>query len=343
MLDNPSAKIRAQWFSSLVILAAGIIFLCAAFSGCHPARKAGAPEPVSQTTSSSLAIHESDWRQPAGQAVRGQAEATSAAASLATTSQTQTTTSGAKSNHASRRNDGSAAVLSGTVCLLSVYVSDAASSWPLKDLAEVEKRLKDTQDFILDQARLDHIAVRFAPATSVTVWYEGNIPTDMWASPKWTETVIQQAARRLSDSCSEENLKSANDLMRFLKKIYAADQALTLIHVNKSATSYNLTFYKGVGATYQAERSVMFMRYAKGNPTCAASYVHEILHNFGAGELYFPFDKESVRKDQAKKLWPNEIMYRVDYNLGKLTLGEYTAYRIGWLDRMNPEYKKFDD
>jgi len=116
-----------------------------------------------------------------------------------------------------------------------------------------------------------------------------------------------------------------------------------IYHVNKLGTSYNLSFYRGVSPVWHAERLVLFTKYENDNPTAAATYVHEILHGFGAGELYFPFDSSERRKDAAKQIFPNDVMLRVDYDITTLDIGEYTAYRIGWIEELDDRFCIFED
>jgi hypothetical protein len=118
---------------------------------------------------------------------------------------------------------------------------------------------------------------------------------------------------------------------------------LLLIHVNKKATSYALSYYDNIDPTYTAERVVCFNHYADGRPSAAATYAHEILHGFGAGELYFPFDESDRRKKLGRQMFPDDVMQRVDYDISKVTVGAYTAYRVGWLETLADECKVFED
>ena len=239
---------------------------------------------------------------------------------------------GLKSNHASRRDRGSAKTLSGSVCLYSIFVSDKASSWSENEKAEVQGRMEAAAGFLVAQAGRYGVSVKFVQVTAGDVNFPKGAPTDVFANPAWTEEVLKLATG-----------KSGSQFAGFLKEKHNVQHAGLFLHVNKAATSYNLSYYANVDPTYAAERAVMYTRYADMQPTAAASYAHEILHIFGAGELYFPFDKDEKRAEMAKRLWPNEIMYMVDYKIRKLTVGPYTAYRVGWVEQLKPEYQVFED
>ena len=42
-------------------------------------------------------------------------------------------------------------------------------------------------------------------------------------------------------------------------------------------------------------------------------------------------------------LFPNDVMYRVDYDISRLSVGAYTAFRVGWLDNLPEAYRSFED
>ena len=88
---------------------------------------------------------------------------------------------------------------------------------------------------------------------------------------------------------------------------------------------------------------ICFSRYPDGRLTAAATYAHEILHVFGAGDLYFPYDGDGKRKAEARRLFPNDVMFRVDYKLDRLNVGPFTAYRIGWTQSLDPKLRVFED
>ena len=54
--------------------------------------------------------------------------------------------------------------------------------------------------------------------------------------------------------------------------------------------------------------------------------VHEMLHLFGAEDLY----KGASRKSLAKKLYPADIMLAANYDVDTNNIGEATAFYVGW-------------
>ncbi|MCE5279845.1 MAG: hypothetical protein ABFD92_03475 [Planctomycetaceae bacterium] len=236
-----------------------------------------------------------------------------------------------KSNQASKRNQGSAAVLRGRVCIYNIFVSDAESAWSKDKENQVSRRMAEALEFLGDHAADYKVSVEFVQV-SVKADSKTLVPTDMFQRRGWLAQAIKTAAGM-----------DPNDLVLSLKKQHRAEQVAVVVHVNKSGTSYNLSWSGLVQPPHACEEAVMFDRYPSKEPTAAASYAHEILHLFGAGELYFPFDQDDVRKKAAAKLWPTDIMRMVGYEIKKLTLGEFTAYRIGWMETLKPEHRTFED
>ena len=239
---------------------------------------------------------------------------------------------GLKLNHASRRATGSAAVLRGRVLLYHLWAEDQEAHWPDAQQADIRERVRAAVGFLDRWARRYTIDLTVVEACAGRVRSTAPIPTDSFAHPAWTERLIK--------ATGPEN---GNRLVADLKRSHRADAVVLVIHVNKDGDSYNLTFYKGVAPLWAAERVVCFTRYANHRPTCAASYAHEVLHSFGAGELYFPFDRTDDRRKRAAHLFPNDIMRRVDRNLASLRIDAFTAYRIGWTDDLEPDLRAFED
>lgn len=239
---------------------------------------------------------------------------------------------GLKSNQSSKRNAGSAAVLSGTALMYQVFVADETSSWSEDEKARVRNNVKESQQFIIGESKRYDITLAFRDENVEDVLYPGVVPTDTFVDPRWTEEVLRKV-----------NGQSGNELVAALRDMYQVDSVLICLHVNKPGLSYNLAHYDGVEATYAAERMICFTRYPDGRPTAAATYAHEILHVFGAGDLYFPYDKTNRRKEKARRMWPNDVMRRVDYDIRRLNIGAFTAFRVGWSDQLKPDYRGFED
>ena len=239
---------------------------------------------------------------------------------------------GLKTNQASKRQNGSAGALLGPVVLYNLFVDDQQSSWSKEDRDRARSRMQAATDFLSLHARKYGKKIDIIQDYQDGLKLDRELPTDMFVDPGWTEAVFKLTGA-----------SSGNDLVARLKKKHKVEDVLLIIHVNKKATSYSLSYYDGIDPVYAAERVVCFFRYGDGRPSAAATYAHEILHGFGAGELYFPFDETNDRKKRGQLLFPNDVMQRVDYDLSQLNVGAYTAFRVGWLNKLPEDYKVFED
>lgn len=235
-------------------------------------------------------------------------------------------------NHASRRDSGSARKLIGPVVIQHIFLTDEDSDWPMEMQMQARRRTERASEFLLGEAEKYGVKLSIAHRWTVAPPQPSPVPVDMFASPDWMENAVGTL-----------NHSSVNRLVRAVVAEHPGSQVAVFFHVNKSADSYSLAHYGGVSDRFHGERAVIFSRYRDSRPTAAATIAHEILHCFGAGELYFPFDRTPDRKRLARKLFPNDVMYRVEYDIFSLEIGAWTAYRIGWIGELDAKYKAFED
>lgn len=236
------------------------------------------------------------------------------------------------SNQASKRNVGSARQFEGKVAIYHLFANDSQASWSEPEKNEILSRLSQAYGFLNHQSEMHGKKVQFIEQIGPPVSVKRRLPTGTFVDPSWTEEVIRKGSG-----------VESNELVARLKQTHKAKNAIICLHVNKPALSYNLAFYENVAEEFSAERMVCFSTYPDSRPTSAATYAHEILHLFGAGDLYFPYDKDDYRKQVAKRYFPNDVMFRVDYNLYRLNVGAFTAYRIGWRNNLDAAHKMFED
>src|SRR5262245_30462835 len=129
---------------------------------------------------------------------------------------------GLKTNQASKRNVGSARVLTGSVCLFNLFVEDGQSSWTKKERDTVRVRMEAATDFVSLYARKYKKKLTIVQAYQDGLHYEPGLPTDMFVSPTWTEEVF-----RLTGSAG------GNELVEDLKKRHGVEQVLLLIHIDR--------------------------------------------------------------------------------------------------------------
>lgn len=69
---------------------------------------------------------------------------------------------------------------------------------------------------------------------------------------------------------------------------------------------------------------------------------HEILHQFGAWDLYYGKSQTVESATKAKELYPNSVMINTKRNRENLEVDELTAWRVGWNFKYKKEYAQFN-
>jgi len=88
--------------------------------------------------------------------------------------------------------------------------------------------------------------------------------------------------------------------------------------------------------------AIIYCRSTYGSITNHHVVSHEILHQFGAWDLYYGKSQTKETAEKAKELFPNSVMINTWRNRENLEVDELTAWRIGGHYDYKKEYKQFD-
>ena len=111
-------------------------------------------------------------------------------------------------------------------------------------------------------------------------------------------------------------------------------EVILLFIVNKDGVSYASKQIGGSEYNAWVEYSIIFRNHLSGDfgpdelMDRVASVAHEILHLYGAIDMYEPIE----RKELLETLYPNDIMLLDYLDFREMWVGEHTAYTVGWLD-----------
>lgn len=120
------------------------------------------------------------------------------------------------------------------------------------------------------------------------------------------------------------------------KEKYNVQNIGLLIHLNYGSLSYAWRAKRETGqridTQYITEYAILFTHNRKGSIENASTYAHEMLHMFGADDLYNIIGAENY--------YPNDIMNHSRFVLDSNEISPLTAYAISWSDKM-PRIKQF--
>lgn len=217
---------------------------------------------------------------------------------------------------------GSAKLLEGRNLLYSLFVDTPQSTWSLEAKKETLGNLNMAADYIEEKAK------EYGQETELICnWQEnkeltGNVSVDFEIADDkdFIDRLDQEIGVWVESLVDYDGLTSE----------YQAEGIALLVFVDNPGTSYAIV-YDGMD---NPKESVVF--FAKEGP---AVYAHEILHLFGAHDLYQGAEYSKEITDYIENAYPMEIMRTVTDENGRVSedaitniISPVTAYHLGWAD-----------
>ncbi len=217
---------------------------------------------------------------------------------------------------------GSANSLEGKNLIYSLFVDTPDAKWTDRDKKKALKNLEIAKEYIEAEAKSYHkkvdLVVDFEEYGDLTGGARINF--SLKDGKDYEEALDEEIAGWLEDQIDYEALT----------KEYKAKGIAMIVFVNHKGSTYAIC-YDGVDDPQ--ESLVMFAG------EVPAVYAHEILHLFGAHDLYEDAEYTEEVCEYVKKAYPNEIMYTVKDEDGRLNSSEIqnelspiTAYHLGWVN-----------
>ncbi|MGN0376691.1 MAG: hypothetical protein ACI4ED_03555 [Suilimivivens sp.] len=220
---------------------------------------------------------------------------------------------------------GSATFLEGKNILVSLFVTTPESVWTKEEQEKTLKKLKIAAEYIEEKAE--------GYGIDTELIYDWTSQYDLKAEAT-TDFLINEDTDYM-DRLDEEIAYWFETKISYdkLLKEYDARGIVTCVFVNNPGISYAIVYD---GTDNEQESMILFTGdyYRKGQEETAAAYAHEILHVFGAHDLYEDAEFTKEVTDYVADTYPNEIMYTVSGNVGSIsqTLSPITAYHLGWIE-----------
>lgn len=230
---------------------------------------------------------------------------------------------------------GSARYLQGSNLLYSLFVDTPVSSWSADEMEQSLKTLNVAVSYIEETAEEYHTETEL-----VCDWQEYS---DLTGVVKADFPITED--EDFVDRLDREIAIWVEELVdyEYLTEKYDAQGIALLVFVNNLGGSYAIVYD---GEDNPKESVVLF-----GNET-PATYAHEILHVFGAHDLYRDGEYTEQVTEYIKAVYPLEIMRTVadennrtydDKIVNKVS--PITAYHLGWIDdaeeiHLFPELKR---
>ena len=220
------------------------------------------------------------------------------------------------------RNAGSAKMLKGKTYSLLFFLSDDQSEWSYIEKQLILQQITDAENWLTEQAEKYNQTLRFEHG------FFG-----------WDEDILFQKMPQGNRSGNEDVFltnkiiqKVGYDNQNQLIDQIPADNIQLLFLFKQDGVSYAFPYSPNLSKEiFYLEGMSIYHRFNEKTPQCTSCIAHEMLHLFGAWDLYKSFQTSKAQEEQAKKLYPNSIMLRTSYNIKELNIDPVTAWRIGWI------------
>jgi hypothetical protein len=237
---------------------------------------------------------------------------------------------------------GSAGALKGGVYVLKCFVSEPGNEFSKREKTDMANKCNEALDWLKEQARSYNVSVKFDGGT---FGLEEDIKLeDISRGPG------------LGDGDDADDGDSASMVFRTLKKIgyptslafhsWAMDNtdcenALVLIFVKGRGKAYAIPYTSESldRELYFVEGAVLYEKQRNGVGQAPSQIAHEILHLFGAWDLYETAHQTKLNETVAKETFPDSVMCRVAHDINSLEVDPLTAWLIGWNDKPEPWFK----
>jgi len=236
---------------------------------------------------------------------------------------------------------GSAGEIDGTTIVVSIFAEDPYSDWDEKRDAEtitnINKYLSIAGDYLEDVVSDYGKSATFITdfKSNPDLRYEMNFE-DQLTDPDYLDygDIDYDVWEYIYDNIDQEQLMTE----------FHADNVVYMVMINSDESNEAITctrnWYEGMPYEYEI---VYLYNIDYEVVNCPAVYAHEILHTFGAPDLYT--ESEDFHIDEDFLSYVEENMYNdlmltctdlhsYDYNYKKVTneVGEVTAYYVGLID-----------
>lgn len=236
---------------------------------------------------------------------------------------------------------GSAGYLNGSTVLVSLFIEDPKSAWTEEDQRLVMSKMDIANDFLVEEG--------------LTYDKTVHLIYDIYEHPDLAYQVTYSDVIRDDDRSSLQLLDYITDYIntqipsQAIMEQYGVDSIGYMCFLNKSGVSYTFPYYEDDSDIYYYETCFIFLK-CDGDYEPPAVYAHEMLHLFGARDLYATNETDGITKpfvQYIEQQYPNEIMLTTyDENQNNVQdhvsndLTDITAYFIGWLDTI-PELEEY--
>lgn len=234
-------------------------------------------------------------------------------------------------------NTGTCRDLSQDAAIVVLFASDDESSWDQDSMSYVCREVEAAAKFIRDVAatygyELELPVYYYADNANRRIHYDGVIMTG------------GEKLDALANIAENWGFQDKWAMHEALQEYLEMEQLAYIVVHNKAGYSFaqSVSNISGTNDGCQPEYCVVSMSYASGWVNQAETYAHELLHLFGAQDLYQKNINGTVynadRAALAMQLCPGDVMLCNVWDIREAEISGFTAYCVGLIDFLPSNY-----
>ena len=240
----------------------------------------------------------------------------------------------------STRNVGSAKLLSGRIFVLSVFVAPSSDPWKPSDIARQKQKVYEAERWLKMQALRygKHVEFENCAFGSDGSFCDNSMPRD-WDS--------DDAYFYPSKVLLKMGYRSFDAFIEWVKRNTGCMQCLAVVFSNTYGRSFaspvNKELYHCNPHLFCMECCYIFRGFRPdGRESDAACVAHEMLHLFGAWDLYELDEKDNARAAKTAIMFPKSIMNCKGQTIWDMQIDEITAWLVGLREEGKDWYRWFE-
>ncbi len=237
---------------------------------------------------------------------------------------------------------GSAKQLNGRVFVLSLFIGSSIP-WRKDEIHRLNDSVIEAEQWLMQQALRYGKNVQFHNYSHGTDGnlFMSNIPTS--SSSSRARTYWNEMLKRVG-------WKDGKEVMHWARQNAGCNQSMVLVFANTQGRSYacQAAASSNRRPTIDSLEACCLLRPAENTLATPATIAHEMLHLFGAWDLYkYYLDVDNNHDDtnramRAEQMFPNSIMLRTNLPLSQLVIDEVNAWLVGLKEEGKDWYRWFE-
>jgi len=219
--------------------------------------------------------------------------------------------------------------LIGEVYVLTLFVNTLENEWEADEKEYYLEELANSQAWLEEQAESYDQDLRF---------------NNDYFSENEEEIYIKSLSRRnnsrstIQKAMEELGYENFEDFLDYTSFDFSRNKLKLIFFVK----SYNRSHAYNYWSNKDVDLAIVYCKSTYGMMTDQYVISHELLHQFGAWDLYKGESQSTENAERAMELYPNSIMINTRFNKSDLEVDELTAWRIGWHFEFKEVYQSFN-